>query len=147
LPRAGKKQLFLQLAAEHNWQTIGEAEWREISACIPGISASLVEAAGLTVEQPWRGVRQHSFDELEQSLVELAQIYAARPELARFIRTQVITAKDHAKWAARSPRVEEAKRQAKAEMAEWMLVWLDDPSMFAAWAARRRAVRDAPEPT
>lgn len=26
----------------------------------------------------------------------------------------------------------------KAEMVEWMLVWLDDPAMFPAWASVRR---------
>ena len=143
MPRVTKKQQVIQLAAERRWTMIGEKEWRELTAALPGISAATVEDAGLPVEQPWRGVKQHTFDELEQTLSELAAIYAARPDLARSIRKQVIEAKDRAKWAAGSLRVEEAKRQAKAEMAAWMLVWLDDPAMFTVWAERRRAVRNA----
>ena len=60
--------------------------------------------------------------------------------LSLFARAQVIQAKDRAKWASRSARVDAEKRKNKAEMAEWMLVWLDDPSMFPAWVERRRAV-------
>ena len=55
-------------------------------------------------------------------------------------RDLVIAAKDRARWASRSDKVEKSKRAMKAEMVEWMLVWLDDPAMFPAWSARRRAV-------
>jgi hypothetical protein len=130
----------VQFAADRGWETVGGAEWEEISAEFPGIAASTLEDAGLTVEQPWRGVKQHTFDELAETLTELAGIYATRPELSRFARSQVIQAKDRAKWASRSRRVDAEKRKNKAEMAEWMLVWLDDPSMFASWVERRRAV-------
>jgi hypothetical protein len=73
-------------------------------------------------------------------LTALAGIYAMRPELSAFTRAQVIQAKDRAKWASRSARVDAEKRKNKAEMAEWMLVWLDDPAMFVSWVERRRAV-------
>ena len=59
-----------------------------------------------------------------------ADVYEARPDLRRYCRDQVIAAKDRARWAARSPEVEESKRRMKAEMVEWMLVWLDDPASF-----------------
>jgi hypothetical protein len=75
---------------------------------------------------------------LEASLIELARIYASRPELRRFTRDQVIAAKERARWASRNLRAEEAARRRKAEMLEWMLVWLDDPSMFEAWVRLRR---------
>ena len=51
---------------------------------------------------------------------------------------QVIAAKDRARWAAKSPKVEETKRRMKAEMVEWMLVWLGDPAVFPAWVQLRR---------
>ena len=135
--------MVAQLAAERGWSAIGENEWKEITLALPGVSAGTVEDAGLLVAQPWRGVKQRNFDELEHSLHELTEAYAARPDLRQFIRRQVIEAKDHARWASRSKRVEEGKREAKVEMVAWMLVWLDDPAMFAAWAERRRAVLDA----
>lgn len=134
------------MAAERGWSSIGENEWKEITLALPGMSAGTVEDAGLPVAQPWRGVKQRNFDELEHSLHELTEAYAARPDLRQFIRLQVIEAKDHARWASRSQRVEEEKRQAKAEMVAWMLVWLDDPAMFVAWAERRRAVLDQVDP-
>lgn len=140
MPKLSRKKQAAQFAAEHNWDTIGAVEWRQIAEAFPGISASTLEEAGLEVEQPWRGVKQHTFDELTQSLRALAIVYAEQPDLRRFTRDQVIAAKDRAKWASRSPRVDQEKRKAKAEMAEWMLVWLDDPAMFTAWVERRRAV-------
>jgi hypothetical protein len=33
--------------------------------------------------------------------------------------------------------VAEQKRIVKAEMAQWMLVWLGDPALFPAWARLR----------
>jgi hypothetical protein len=138
--RLSKKQRVAQFAADRAWETVGGVEWEAISAEFPGIAASTLEDAGLIVEQPWRGVKQHTFDELAETLIELAGIYSARPELSRFARSQVIQAKDRAKWASRSRRVDAEKRKNKAEMAEWMLVWLDDPSMFVSWVERRRAV-------
>jgi hypothetical protein len=50
----------------------------------------------------------------------------------------VIAAKDRARWASRNPRADETARRRKADMREWMLVWLDDPAMFETWARLRR---------
>jgi hypothetical protein len=83
-------------------------------------------------EAPWSGVRHKDFDELETSLNELAAVYAARPDLRKFCRAEVIRSKDRAKWAS------------KAEMADWMLVWLGDPAMFTQWARLRR-IKEAPD--
>ena len=35
-------------------------------------------------------------------------------------------------------KVDEPKRRLKAEMTEWLLVWLDDPGMFTEWVKLRR---------
>jgi hypothetical protein len=55
------------------------------------------------------------------------------------LRRLVITAKEHARFAARSTR-DEQKRVEKLEMAEWMLVWLENPQVFSEWAKLRRRV-------
>jgi hypothetical protein len=68
----------------------------------------------------------------------LTQVYGTRPDLRRYYRDLIIAAKDRARWASRSPRVEESRRRMKAEMVEWMLVWLDDPAIFPAWVPLRR---------
>jgi hypothetical protein len=138
MPSVTKKQRVVDYAASRGWTLIGEAEWKELHTSLPDISDSTFRSAGLPIEQPWLGVVQHSLEEVELSLTEVASVYEARPDLRRYCRKQVIAAKDRAKWLSRSGRIDQEKRQTKAEMAEWMLVWLDDPSMFEAWIRARR---------
>jgi hypothetical protein len=88
-------------------------------------------------------VRQHSFEELEQSLRELTAVYAAAlsagdRQRARYCRRQVIAAKDRAKFLAASSRQPDDKRAQKREMADWMLVWLENPDVFSAWVEARK---------
>ena len=129
-----KKQRVLDFAAARGWTSIGEAEWNELKAALPDVSETTIRRAGIPIAQPWRGVVQHTLDELELSLRELSDVYAVRPDLRRYCRAQVIAAKDRARWALRSAE----RRRLKTEMVDWMLVWLDDPAMFPAWAGIRR---------
>jgi hypothetical protein len=133
-----KKQRVLDFAAARGWTSLGEAEWNELKAALPDISETTIRNAGIPLAQPWRGVVQHTLDELESSLRELSEVYATRPDLRRYCRDQVIAAKDRARWVARGAHATEDKRRLKTEMADWMLVWLDDPAMFPAWAGMRR---------
>jgi len=133
-----KKQRVREFAASRGWTGIGEPEWRELRAALPDVSEATIRASGLAISAPWSGVKQHTLEELETSLDEFAAVYAARPDLRPYCREQVIAAKDHARFASRSPRVEETKRALKAEMVDWMMVWLGDPSMFRTWAQIRR---------
>jgi hypothetical protein len=106
----------------------------------------LLRDTGLPFEQPFAGIRQHTFEELEASLADMQQVYAeasaaGNRERARYCRRQVIAAKDRAKFLAKNPRTSPEKRAQKEEMAEWMLVWLENPEVFPAWAeARKRAL-------
>ncbi|HTA44384.1 MAG TPA: hypothetical protein VK789_18170 [Bryobacteraceae bacterium] len=136
--RPRKIQRVLDYIATRGWGVVGELEWRELKAAVPDISESTIRSSGIVIAQPWLGVRQHNMDELEACLRELGEVYASRPDLRRYCRDQVIGAKTRARFVASSERVEESKRRLKAEMVEWMLVWLDDPAMFPAWAAMRR---------
>ena len=133
-----KKQRVLDFAAARGWTAIGEAEWNELKAALPDVSETTIRRAGIPISQPWRGIAQHTLDELESSLRELSEVYAARPDLRRYCRDRVIAAKDRARWVARGAQATEDKRRLKTEMAGWMLVWLDDPAMFPAWAGMRR---------
>jgi hypothetical protein len=125
--------------AEHPAAITG-AQWRDLLAKFAPVSESylrdLLRDTGLPFEQPWAGVRQHTFDELEQSLREMLLVYEEASatgdrERARYCRRQVIAAKDRAKFAAK-------KKPEKAEMAEWMLVWLENPGVFPAWVEARK---------
>ena len=89
--------------------------------------------------EPAPRIQWKTLEQLESSLLEFARAYAERPSMQRQLREVVIRTKDRARFASRNPKVSEEKRTLKAEMVQWMLVWLDDPSMFAAWAELRRA--------
>ena len=87
-------------------------------------------------------VWQHTFADLEASLCFLSRVYAVCEDRRRECRDIVIKAKDRARWASRNQRAAAVKRRIKAEMVEWMLVWLGDPSLFAGWATLRRQYMD-----
>ncbi len=81
------------------------------------------------------GVRQGTLDELEASLRALLEAYEHGDASRRAaVRRLVITAKDHARLAARIP----AKRAEKEEMILWMTVWLENPPVFPEWVRVRR---------
>jgi hypothetical protein len=129
---------------------ITEAVWRELAQRLAPVSESylrdLLRETGLPFEQPYAGIRQHTFEELEQSLDEMLAVYrdamaADNRERARYARRQVIAAKDRAKFLAGNPRTPEQKRSQKEEMAQWMIVWLENPEVFPVWLeARKRAI-------
>ncbi len=146
---ASKKRRLAAWLAEHRPASIGEAEWSVLLEELAPVSErylrELLRRTGLPFEQPWAGVRQKTFDELEESLLELRRIYAASlaaglRDRARYCRRQVIAAKDHARFAARNPRTGPAVRARKEEMVEWMLVWLGDPEVFPEWVRARKRV-------
>jgi hypothetical protein len=142
VPRVTKKSRLAEFVKARGWSVVGEAEWAELRTALPDVSESTIRSAalvGFSIAAPWKGVAQHTLEELETSLRELTEIYEVRPDLRPYCRRVVIEAKDRAKWLSRSGRIAEDKRQVKAEMAEWMLVWLGDPAVFPSWVALRRA--------
>ena len=66
----------------------------------------LLRATGLPFDQPYAGIRQHTFEELEESLAGMLAGYyrdslaAGNRERARYCRRQVIAAKDRAQFLA-----------------------------------------------
>jgi hypothetical protein len=147
--RSAKQQLKDYLAAEHPAAITG-AVWRTLLERLAPVSESylrdLLRDTGLPFEQPYAGVYQHSFEELEGSLREMQRVYAdavaaGDRERARGCRRQVIAAKDRARFLSQNVRTPEEKRADKREMVAWMLVWLENPEVFPAWVeARKRAL-------
>ena len=151
-----KQQLREYLAAERP-RAITGAVWQDLLARLAPVSESYLRdllrdmlrdtgaARGVSFEQPWAGIRQHSFEELEQSLGEMLAAYEAAcnagdRDRASYCRRQVIAAKDRARFVARSPKTTADKKAQKEEMAAWMLIWLETPEVFPAWVeARKRA--------
>ncbi len=141
-----KQQLRDYLAANRP-AAITEAVWHQLLLNLAPVSESylrdLLRATGLPFDQPYAGVRQHTFEELEQSLRDVLQVYqealsTGQRDRARYCRRQVIAAKDRAKWLAVTPRSTPEKRTEKEEMAQWMLVWLENPEVFPAWVEARK---------
>jgi len=146
------KQRLRQHLAEAQPPAITEGVWRDLLQRLAPVSESylrdLLRETGLPFEQPYAGVRQHSFEELEGSLREMQQVYAEAlaagdRDRARYCRRQVIAAKDRARFQARHPGASAEKRAQKEEMAQWMLVWLENPEVFPAWADARKRVPGA----
>jgi hypothetical protein len=147
-----KSRLKDYLAAECP-PAITEEVWRDLLARLAPVSESylrdLLRATGLPFAQPYAGIVQHTLEELEQSLREMERAYAEASAAgdrakARLCRRQVIAARDRAGFAARNPRSPAEARAKKEEMAQWMLVWLENPPVFPAWVeARKRALGGA----
>ena len=143
-----KQQLRDYLAASQP-AAITEAVWQELLLSLAPVSESylrdLLRDTGLPFDQPYAGIRQHTFEELEESLRTMLEVYidataAGLRDRARYCRRQVIAAKDRAKFLAVTPRSTPEKRSQKEEMAQWMLVWLENPEVFPAWVdARKKA--------
>lgn len=150
-----KQQLREYLAAKQPL-AITEAVWQDLLKYLAPVSESylrdLLRASQLPFDQPYAGIRQHTWEELEQSLLEMQQVYAGAVaggsrDRASACRRQVIAAKDRARFLARNPGIAPEKRAEKDEMVQWMLVWLENPEVFPAWvAARKRAQQGSAAP-
>jgi hypothetical protein len=128
--------------AEHAPAIVGLAEFAELQRTLAPISDSslrrLLRSSGAALHPLAAGVDQDSFPALRDSLIALASCYElGDAPTRRNARSIVITAKDHAKLAARNSRVDPQKRTRKAEMAAWMLTWLENPTVFPAWVSLR----------
>jgi hypothetical protein len=142
-----RKEALQEFLAAAQITAIGEAEWQAALRTLAPVSESylrdLLRQTGLPFAQPFAGIRQKSFTELEQDLREMLTIYLAATraddrQRARYCRRQVIAAKDRARFAARNPKISPEKKAQKEEMAQWMLVWLENPAVFPAWVEIRK---------
>ena len=145
-----KKRLGEYLATAQP-SAITEALWLELLTNLTPVSESylrdLLRQTGLPFEQPYAGIRQHTLEELEQSLGEMLAVYteamaSGNRDRARYCRRQVIGAKDRAKFLARDGKTAPERAALKEEMAQWMLVWLENPEVFPAWVEARKRVAE-----
>ena len=150
VPATGTKSKKIRLKeylGENNLTAVTERDWHAIIGRLAPVSESylrrLLAETGIPVEQPFAGVRQKSFEELERSLLEMEEVYTRARESgdrarAQLCRNVVVQAKDHARMAARSPKTSPEKKLEKEEMIQWMLVWLENPGVFPAWVRLRK---------
>jgi hypothetical protein len=142
VPKATKREEFNAILGESWWTAVHAAEWELLRQSFSETSLrEWLAEAGIPVDQPYRGVETKSIETLEDSLAAMTELYVGIPDRRRACRATVIATKDRARFASKNQKAEPDKRALKAEMVEWMLVWLDDPAMFPAWAAARKKVR------
>jgi hypothetical protein len=141
------KQRLREYLADRKPTAIDEAVWRDLLAHLAPVSESylrdLLRQTALPFDQPYAGIRQHTLEELEQSLGEMLGVYrdaaaAGNRERARYCRRQVIAAKDRARFLAEDSRGSPERKALKAEMVAWMLVWLENPEVFPVWVEVRK---------
>ncbi len=141
MPPKGKAAELARWIVERHPARIGETELAELARALAPISESylrkLVRESGVPLDPTVAGVRQANFDELEESLRLLLDEYTrGGAKRQASVRKVVITAKDHARLAARNP----ARRAEKEEVILWLTTWLENPPLFPAWAAIRRGL-------
>jgi hypothetical protein len=139
MARRGKSTELTRWIEEHRLARIGEAEFARLRAALEPVSDSylhkLVRECGVPLDAMVEGVRQGTFDELQASLLKLLDEYEQGDAARRMaVRRLVITAKDHARLAARSAE----KREDKEEMILWLRTWLENPPVFGEWVRMRR---------
>ncbi len=156
MPPPSRKQALREFLAAREIASIGEAEWQEALRILAPISESylrdLLRATGLPFSQPYAGIRQKTFEELESDLREMLAVYtqavqAGDRRRARYCRRQIIAAKDRARFSLRVPKASPAKKAQKEEMVQWMLVWLENPEVFPAWVEIRKRYSSATDST
>jgi hypothetical protein len=150
MPRPTKRSDLQRWIAQHHPAAIGESEFDELRTALAPISENylrhLLRDSGVALDPLVEGVRQGSFDELQQSLEHLLAAYEAGDRMRQqAVRRLVITAKDHARLAAHSKRATPEKRGEKEEMLLWLLTWLENPGVFREWAALRRLAWQKPK--
>ncbi len=155
-PDKSRKQALREFLAAGQITEIGEVQWLAALRSLAPISESylrdLLRQTGLPFAQPYAGIRQKSFAEVEQDLREMLAVYteamrAGDRQRARYCRRQVIAAKERARFAARRPAASPDKRARKEEMARWMLVWLENPEVFPAWVEIRKRYSSSTDST
>jgi len=135
----GKSAELARWLEEHRPAQIGEAEFALLGADLAPVAESylrrLVRECGVPLHPMVEGVRQGTFAELEASLLRLlAEYESGDPPRRMAVRRLVITAKEHARLAARNP----VKRPDKEEMILWLTTWLENPPVFREWVGIRR---------
>ncbi len=135
----GKSAELTRWLEERHPSEVGEAEFASLRADLAPVSESylrkLLRECGVPLAPMVEGVRQGTFAELEVSLLRLLGEYeSSDPPRRMAVRRLVITAKEHARLAARNP----AKRPDKQEMILWLTTWLENPPVFRGWVAIRR---------
>lgn len=139
--KRGKRPELAEWLQRTQPEQVGETEFaaalRELAPVSESYLRKLLRDSGIRLSPMVEGVRQANFEELEASLEALLDEYERGNATRRAaVRRLVITAKDHARWAARRP-----KHREKEEMILWLMTWLENPPVFREWVRLRKQSR------
>lgn len=134
---ASKKTRLTEWLARHQPPAIDPALFARLQQDLKPISAPYLRRLLLQTDVPVHpeveGVRLDNFRHFYRSLSLLNEMHRqADAETRARIRRLVIAAKNRARWSR------------KDEMVEWLLVWLNDPTVFDTWAKLRLRVIEVP---
>jgi hypothetical protein len=141
-PRSDTKRArFESFLAEHRPPQIDEDFLLALEQHLAPVSSSylrqLVRASGLPLSPMVEGVRQDSLEEAERTLLALADAYMKSDARGRRqVRSIVIESKDRLRWA-----MKRTNGHPKDEILLWMMTWLENPAVFAAWLLLRKRDR------
>jgi hypothetical protein len=100
----------------------------------------------LQADKTWRE-RQHFFtpDDLAFDTIETAFAFVEKLGTSHDQRPSVLQIKTELEWLATSPAAPANKRAVAREAAQWLTVWLQNPSIFTDWLALRRSTAEFQE--
>jgi hypothetical protein len=100
----------------------------------------------LQADKTWRE-RQHFFtpDDLAFDTIESAFAFIEKLGTSQDQRQSVLQIKNELEWLATSPAAPANKRAVAREAAQWLTVWLQNPSIFTDWLALRRSTAEFQE--
>lgn len=149
--RKGKREALRAYVEARRLERVTEADFDEMLRALAPVSEGylrrLLRETGIPLAPLVGGIRQDSLDNLERTLIEMQHEYAAAiacgdAPRARACRRAAITAKDHARFSLRSPKLTADERAVKEETVLWLLTWLENPGVFSTWLElRKRAAR------
>ncbi len=130
--------------AELQPSVIDDDLWVDLQARLAPVSRSylreLLRGSGLPMSPLIEGVRADTLDEAQRTLLALSKAYAEAPtDQRRRIRATVIESKDRIRWGLKRAGIDLEQRALKEEIMLWALTWLENPEVFPAWLALRRA--------
>ena len=142
----GKSAELVRWIEAHGASFIGDAEFLSLREALAPISEdylrTLLRKSGVPLAVTVEGVRQSTFEELEDSLIRFTEAYERADRLRQTaLRRLAIKAKDHARLATRSKNATPEKQAEKAEMILWLTTWLENPPLFPEWIQLRRRVK------
>jgi hypothetical protein len=93
------------------------------------------------------------FSDFKQAIVSIRNLENLRKKFLRegdkeglrLVRETALRGKSRAQMISKNEKVEQRKRDEKAEIAEWFTIWLQNPDIFESWVELRQISKDFKE--